>query len=151
MDLRTPCTEWPWGRTGAGYGLTRGRRGQRRYLAHRVVWTYVRGAIPFGMQVCHRCDNPPCINVDHLFLGTNGDNQRDKVEKGRQKGGGPPGLRHHAAKVTPSAASEMRLRFAAGESQVVLARVFGVSRATVHNVVRGRHWTAARHDRTTAP
>jgi hypothetical protein len=52
-------------------------------LAHRVAWEKVHGPIPQGMQVLHRCDTPLCVNVEHLFLGTNADNQRDKASKGR--------------------------------------------------------------------
>lgn len=51
--------------------------------AHRVVWEEERGPIPQGMCVLHRCDNPPCINIEHLFLGTIADNNRDMAEKGR--------------------------------------------------------------------
>lgn len=74
-----------WPRTGAhdskGYGLLKVQGAQQR--AHRLVWEYTYGPIPDGLWVLHRCDNPPCCNPDHLFLGTNQDNQRDSVNKGR--------------------------------------------------------------------
>lgn len=56
---------------------------------HRYIWEQTKGPIPEGMLVCHSCDNPRCINVYHLFLGTSQDNMDDKVKKGRQHFGGP--------------------------------------------------------------
>jgi hypothetical protein len=79
------CIEWTGGRTSAGYGqlYPPGLKG-RSVLAHRWAWEQEHGPIPAGLHVCHRCDNPPCVNVNHLFLGTMGDNMRDKTRKGRQ-------------------------------------------------------------------
>lgn len=79
--LDTPCREWMGPRLPSGYGRL-SRDGQRWYV-HRWVWTLANGPIPEGMQVCHRCDNPPCFRLDHLFLGTQLDNMHDKVSKGR--------------------------------------------------------------------
>jgi hypothetical protein len=72
----------PW-----GYGiLTLGPRGDRKMLrAHRVAWELNNGPIPEGVEICHRCDNPPCCNPDHLFAGTKADNMRDMSRKGRSR------------------------------------------------------------------
>lgn len=68
-----------------GYGwLARYFNGKVRYLtAHRYAWMLLKGDVPAGMHVLHKCDNPPCCNPDHLWLGTHQDNMRDKSAKGR--------------------------------------------------------------------
>ena len=78
------CLEWVAGRTPGGYGKYHINR--VGYPAHRIAWVIANGPIPSGLFVCHRCDNPPCLNVDHLFLGTAADNNADMKAKGRTKG-----------------------------------------------------------------
>lgn len=73
-----------YGRIGVG-NRADGTRGNAS--AHRVVWEHHNGPIPEGMFVCHTCDNPPCVNIDHLWLGTVTDNNRDKAAKGRHRTG----------------------------------------------------------------
>jgi hypothetical protein len=84
-----PDTCWPWtGAKSGEYGalaVLDENGAWRRRPAHRVSYELVNGAIPNGMLVCHRCDNPPCVRPDHLFLGTHKDNSDDKVAKGRNR------------------------------------------------------------------
>ena len=79
------CCEWTGSCNNHGYGR-RSRNGVVGYV-HRQAWEEAFGPIPKGMRVLHRCDNPRCYNVDHLFLGTQGDNVRDAVAKGRHSNG----------------------------------------------------------------
>jgi len=79
----TGCWNWTKGKMPFGYGVVTFQ--QKQIRTHRLSWMIHRGKIPAGMCVCHRCDNPSCINPDHLFLGTFGDNNRDMKAKGRMK------------------------------------------------------------------
>lgn len=84
------CLPW-WGRCGVGgYGVVRQGRGFGTEYAHRRIYEEAFGPIPDGMHVLHRCDNPPCVNPAHLFLGTRSDNLRDAMEKGRWSPGRKP-------------------------------------------------------------
>jgi hypothetical protein len=80
------CLEWPGSRNERGYG--RVHVGDRLQYVHRVEWAKHYGPIPEGMKVCHRCDNPPCYRIEHLFLGTQADNLADMHAKGRHPGNG---------------------------------------------------------------
>ena len=125
---------WIW--TGAlhkGWG-SYGTCGQG--YAHRLSWKIHHGDIPPGLYVCHRCDNPPCVNPDHLFLGNAVENMRDAVDKGRV----PRGERHCCAKLTERAVRLIRRRAANGELQVSLAAEFGVTQSAIHLVVRRMRW-----------
>lgn len=84
--MNNDCIEYQGCRDSDGYGdMTRDGKG---WAAHRWTWTQVFGPIPPGMCVLHKCDNPPCINPEHLFLGTPQDNVRDMDQKGRRRPGG---------------------------------------------------------------
>ena len=73
------CWLWEGAQTTGGYGLV-GRNGKLVYV-HRLAWETTHGPIPKGLDVCHRCDVPACVNVGHLFLGTARDNALDMVTK----------------------------------------------------------------------
>jgi DNA-binding transcriptional regulator YiaG len=104
--------------------------------AHRVAWRLLRGPIPAGLFVCHACDNPPCCNPDHLFLGTPADNMADCVRKQRHA----RGERIASAKLTAQDIDAIRQRAANGATDKDLAAAFGVSESHIAHVVAGRVW-----------
>lgn len=81
-EPNTGCWLWMGSTWGGGYGQVRINR--RTRFAHRVAWEVSNGPIPNGLFVLHRCDNPPCVNPAHLFLGTHQDNMDDMMRKGRK-------------------------------------------------------------------
>jgi hypothetical protein len=117
----------------SGYG--RVWTGTHAGFAHRAAFELGHGQSPGEAMVCHRCDNPPCCNPAHLFLGTRGDNNRDARDKGI--GRARFGVANHAAKLTDEEVSAIRRR-AVTEPQVALAREFGVSKAQVSRIVSGK-------------
>lgn len=132
------CWLWNGTKKRAGYGvIVVGGRGPRRhYLAHRVSWERAFGAIPSGKVVCHKCDQPSCVNPAHLFLGTSADNVSDMVRKGRHA----KGEHHGCAKVSEADVREIRSLHSGGMSQLGIARQFGISNSTIHLIVKGRLW-----------
>lgn len=79
----TGCLEWQGARNPKGYGSFRADNGHT-YSAHRVAYRLANGPIPSSLHVCHHCDNPPCVDPGHLFVGTHADNMQDKKDKGRR-------------------------------------------------------------------
>jgi hypothetical protein len=96
-DNNTQCWEWQGALTKRGYGKI--KEGIKTFAVHRVAYTLYIGVIPKDFNICHKCDNPKCINPDHLFAGTQADNMKDKVKKGRHKVISIPNNNHAAKKV----------------------------------------------------
>ena len=78
------CIIWTGATQNGGYGVKKIPKTRRNVRVHRAAWEDIHGPIPDGMFVLHKCDNPACYNVDHLFLGTQADNIADMIEKGRK-------------------------------------------------------------------
>ena len=133
---------WTWNRTtnGAGYG-TLTVASQSRY-AHRLAYELAKGAIPKGLHVMHSCDNPACINPDHLEVGTRSKNMADCHARGRSRIPKPilRGEQNGAAKLTSSQVDDIKRRVANGETQQSIAETFGVSQTLISAIKRGRLW-----------
>ena len=130
---------WNWLSTKLRTGYGRFLLDGRQQLAHRVAYQTYIGDIPDGICVCHRCDNPSCVNPFHLFLGTIADNVHDRNNKGRHVDNS--GEKHGKAKLTEENIVEIRARYANGERGANLAREFGVTRTNIGDVVHYRTWT----------
>lgn len=157
----TACLKWIGPVNKQGYGVFEAPP-RRRFYAHRLVWILTRGEIPEGLCVLHKCDNPPCINPTHLFLGTRGDNNRDRHAKGRDPspfGRVRPttrgdnhwthkspstvkrGVDNPAARLSSEDVQTIRVKYAAGAKQVTLAKEYEVSYQLIHLIVRRKIWT----------
>lgn len=129
------CWEWQGLRNRKGYGQLWFI--DQTIAAHRAAWILTHGPIPDGLWVLHKCDNPPCTNINHLFLGTNDDNVADKIAKNRQV----HGANHPLAKLTDKQVVEARQRYAAGGISIAaLARKYGVSGVSMRNVLYRATW-----------
>lgn len=139
VDIRAPHECWPWtaNRHRKGYGLFKLER--RNWKAHRVSWEMYEGQIPPGICVLHHCDNPPCVNPAHLFLGTHKLNAEDRDAKGRNR---PcPGEKNGQAVLTADQVREIRTVYAArSKTQVALGRQFGLRQGSISNIVHRRSW-----------
>lgn len=130
------CHEWHSARNRKGYGyFTVG--GKQRY-AHRVAWEMVNGPIPDGMLCCHTCDNPSCVNPEHIFIGTHKDNTLDATIKGRRAI--PTGEKNPLSKLTEDGVREIRESISRGESQGSIAHRYGVSRSVVCEIGSRKAW-----------
>lgn len=137
VAMSMTCWLWTGSKMPRGYGRIGGggKRGNP-LLAHRVSWEIHFGKIPARLIVCHRCDNPSCVNPTHLFVGTHEDNTQDAVRKGRISRGSS----RHNARLSEKDIPEVRRRLAIGESYSSVAALFGVSAALIGDVARGVTW-----------
>ena len=116
-----------------GYGIVNWKGKTAR--AHRVSWEISFGEIPPTMFVCHKCDNPPCVNPQHLFLGTARDNTSDMILKGRARWTGPK--RPHTKLTNADVAVIMSEYSKKKRNSRVLAERFGVHPGHICNILKG--------------
>ena len=130
-EPNTGCFLWLGQRTKKGYGLV--TRNSRKSTAHRHAWELAHGPIPAGMWVLHRCDNPGCVNPEHLFLGTAQDNSDDMMMKGHERAP----VRLHECEV-----EEIRRLHSLGVSQRLLSKMFKTANQHISRIVnyQRRQW-----------
>lgn len=127
------CWLWTAATDRRGYGkISAGGHSGRFLTAPRVAWELARGPIAVGLSVLHRCDTPACVNPDHLFLGTQADNLRDMVSKGRQY-----------RKLSDADVRAIRAAYGPGVTLAMLAARYGVSDVAISKVVHRRVWPDA--------
>lgn len=133
------CWEWTGTKGYEPYAYGKITWKQCPLLCHRVSYVLKKGPIPKGMLVCHKCDNPKCVNPDHLFPGSSLDNLLDCIKKGRKNN--VVGEDHCRAKLTVDQVKEIRAEYPVRTiKQVDFANKYGVSRAAIHHIVKGSSW-----------
>tara|TARA_R110000868_G_scaffold296245_3_gene556473 strand:- start:932 stop:1522 length:591 start_codon:yes stop_codon:yes gene_type:complete len=136
------CVEWPFCRLSGirPYGQVRYQR--KTWLAHRLCFTLLNGAVPSALDVCHKCDNPPCCNPRHLFLGTRAENLEDCQRKGRknQVRGEAAGRAVLSESDVLAIRSEYR-KYSTAHGTPALARKYGMSVPAISAVVTGKSWS----------
>lgn len=131
------CWEWQAYRRETGYGMFRYHR--KTEFAHRIAWQLTNGEIPDGLIVCHKCDNPCCVNPSHLFVGTYSDNSMDRNRKGRHYS--TKRERNGRALLSQEQVDYIRQRYKQGGiSQQKLADKFGVHQTTISHILLGMIW-----------
>jgi hypothetical protein len=152
IDKSGECWEWPGFTDRHGYGLvSRVRDGSSSTItASRFMWELTHCQVPEGFEVCHRCDNPPCVRPDHLFLGTHADNIHDAQSKGRIPTARPPiRAAHHGssgensrfAKLTGEAVRQLRATYAAGDRNMSqLASDYGLNISNVSRIIQRKQY-----------
>jgi hypothetical protein len=132
VNARSGCWEWIGTKDKDGYGKFGQLWGGR---ATRFSYSHYKGEIPRGMFVCHSCDNPSCVNPDHLWLGTPADNMRDRNLKGRQ-------AKHDRIRptITKEVAYRAQQEMRDGLTQKSAAEKYGISRGMASMVARGLTW-----------
>ena len=133
------CWNWEAGilkGEGRGYGTFKFDGGS---LAHRFSYSLHYGEIPPGIEVCHKCDNPKCVNPNHLFLGTHQDNMNDK--KAKKRGRSARGEKHYRVRLTSAKVLEIRRLFGTKSiTAAQLARMFNVGDGTISSILNNQSW-----------
>lgn len=137
----TPCWLWTGACDTKGYGhLGTGGAGGKTIKACRVAYELTVGIIPEGLGILHHCDNPACVNPEHLFTGTQTVNLQDMTDKGRRRYRAHPGSDNGMAKLSESQVRDIRERVSAGELRSALAKEFEMDWTSIANIASRRSW-----------
>lgn len=132
---KTQCWDWTSDMSSHGYGRLSLGDG-RRMKAHRYSWELHNGPIPDGLCILHKCDRPSCVNPDHLFAGTQLENIKDMVSKGRHQ----VGSRNSRAVLTEAKVRTIKKRLDKGDKQQEIADALGVARSLISLIKNGKRW-----------
>lgn len=133
------CWEWIGSKRGRGYGSVSFKG--KMYAAHRVSYVLANGDVLGHLHVLHKCDNTACVNPDHLFLGTNTDNVKDKMEKGRHKVKPSYGQDNGQSKLTIDQILEIKNKYIPrAYSQQKIATEYGVDQSVISRILSGKIW-----------
>ena len=122
-----------------GYGQFRDKGRSCNHKAHRLAYELERGPIAAGLFVCHRCDNPLCVNPAHLFLGTHAENMADMKVKGRAGKAKTCGSKHPNATITEDIVHRIRAMSASGTRNKDIASALGLTQQRIYSVLK-RSW-----------
>lgn len=129
---------WLWGGSLTSEGYGRIKIGKKQYGATRVCYLiYVSSFLPDDLVVRHKCDNPRCVNPEHLLIGTHADNMKDKSERGRQA----KGSKNAKSKLNEEQVREIRDLPKYGWNGPMIAEMYGISRQSVYAVLNGKNWS----------
>ncbi|GAB6170593.1 HNH endonuclease [Paradesulfitobacterium aromaticivorans] len=129
------CWIWTGHKANGGYGIFHANH--KSYIAHRFYYALHHGPIPEHIKACHKCDNPACVNPDHIFLGTQSENLRDAVMKGRRN---MLGEDNPFSKLTEDNVLSLRRLYANGITKAELARRFQLSKTHVGRIISREVW-----------
>jgi len=132
------CWLWQGGKTTFGHGIIAVNR--KSHLAHRVAYKIWKDRVPLNMFVCHTCDNPKCINPDHLFIGTQDDNMKDMANKGRSNNGIQKGEKNPQSQLTDRQVRRIKRLLLNGHTRKEIANKFGVNEAVVGFISENKNW-----------
>jgi hypothetical protein len=148
VEKTNTCWNWTANKNNKGYGLIRAGGTKAKMLAHRASYMLAHGDLPDDKCVLHKCDNPACVNPEHLFLGSKKDNYNDMVSKGRRvivvnPTNRPPhkiGSSHGNSLLTEQQVKEIRNKVKSGIDRATVAAEYGIKKATLQHIVTLRSW-----------
>lgn len=130
------CWMWTASVAGKGYGQMKLPKQRKQEYSHRLSYMIYKGEIPEGKYVCHTCDNPRCVNPDHLFIGTNKENLQDMKAKGRSTFG----EKNARAKLTEEQVKQIKSCLDSGMTQTQIAAAFNIHQVHVSRIKNGLRW-----------
>ena len=140
-NMENGCIEFTGAKTKNGYGQFYINETIGMVRAHRFSFELSYGKIPEGLIICHKCDNPKCVNVDHLFLGTYKDNSDDKIKKGRFKSSYTDLGNHPNSILSVQDVKKIKYLINNGLRNVDIAKKFNISHKLVSLIRLGKRWS----------